>query len=288
MLHTLTLLDGAIGTSLWEKAEDKVPVWRYNIENPAIVTELHNEYIAAGAKIILANTFGANAGAVEHSPYTVHEVVSNGVRLAKEAAKGTDVKVALSIGPLSVLLEPYGDLTEEEATAIYEEQIGAGMSEGADIIMLQTFMDVAMMAVAVAVAKKYSVPVFCMMTFEKAGKTMMGQSVQDVLDVLVPMGIDAIGLNCSLGPDLAIPIMEEFHEKTDLPLLFKPNAGKPGTDANGTVTTAYDANTFVNDILPAASFVSYIGGCCGTNPSYIQCLHDKLESMDPSSNSFLS
>lgn len=116
MLHTLTLLDGAIGTSLWEKAEDKVPVWRYNIENPAIVTELHNEYIAAGAKIILANTFGANAGAVEHSPYTVHEVVSNGVRLAKEAAKGTDVKVALSIGPLSVLLEPYGDLTEEEAT----------------------------------------------------------------------------------------------------------------------------------------------------------------------------
>ena len=68
-----------------------------------------------------------------------------------------------------------------------------------------------------------------------------------MLDVLVPMGIDAIGLNCSLGPDLAIPIMEEFHEKTDLPLLFKPNAGKPVTDANGTVTTAYDANTFVND-----------------------------------------
>ena len=280
MLHTITLLDGALGTSLWEKAEDTVPVWRYNIENPGIVKELHSEYIAAGSKMILTNTFGANAGAVAHSPYTVKEVVSRGVKLAKEAAEGTDVKVALSIGPLSVLLEPYGDLTEEEAAAIYEEQIGAGMAEGADSIILETFMDVNMMAVAVNVAKKYSVPVFCMMTFEKAGKTMMGQSVQDVLDVLIPMGIDGIGLNCSLGPDLAIPIMEEFHEKTDLPLLFKPNAGPPVTDANGIVTTAYDANTFVNDVLPAVGFVSYIGGCCGTNPSYIQCLHDRLTSMN--------
>lgn len=280
MRQKLTLLDGAVGTSLWEKTEDKVPVWRYNLENPAIVTELHREYIDAGAEIILANTFGANRGAVERSPYTVKDVVSRGVQLAREAVKGTDVKVALSAGPLSVLLEPYGDLTEEEAEEIYREQLGAGMEVGADLILLQTFMDVQMMAIAAKVAKQYGVPVFCALTYEKAGRTMMGQSVQDALDALEPLGIDAIGLNCSLGPDTALPIIREFHEKTELPLLFKPNAGKPILAADGSTATAYDANTFVEDILPAAEFVSYLGGCCGCNASYIKCLHDRLASLE--------
>lgn len=278
MTGGITLLDGAVGTSLWEKSGDKVPVWHYNIEKPEIVTELHREFIAAGSEIILANTFGANAGAVKRSPYTVEEVVSAGVRLAKDAARGTGVKVALSAGPLSVLLEPYGDLTEEEAASIYEEQIGSGIKEGPDLILLQTFMDAAMMAVAVKVAKRYDVPVFCAMTFEKSGRTMMGQSVQDILDTLVPLGIDAVGLNCSLGPDLAIPIIEEFHQKTDLPLIFKPNAGKPVLAEDGTTSTAYDADTFVNDILPAVKTASYIGGCCGSNAHYIKRLHDRLAS----------
>jgi 5-methyltetrahydrofolate--homocysteine methyltransferase len=276
MKQPITLLDGAVGTSLWEKSVDKVPVWRYNIENPAIVTELHREFIAAGSKIILANTFGANAGAVGRSPYTVREVVSKGMRLAKDAVKGTDVKVALSAGPLTVLLEPYGDLTEEEASALYEEQIGAGMEEGPDVIMLQTFMDVHMMEVAARVAKRYGVPVFCTMTFEKVGKTMMGQSVQDVLDTLTPLGIDAVGLNCSLGPDLAVPIIREFHEKTDLPLIFKPNAGKPILSADGSTATAYDAGAFVDDLLPSLPYVRYLGGCCGSNAAYIARLHQKL------------
>ncbi len=276
MQKNLTLLDGAVGTSLWEKAEDKAPVWRYNLENPTIVSELHREYIDAGAEIILANTFGANAGAVSSSPYTVREVVETGVRLARAAADGTGVKVALSAGPLSTLLEPYGDLTEEEAAAIYEEQLGAGMDAGADLILLQTFMDVNMMAIAVRIAKQYGVPVFCAMTFEKVGKTMMGQSVQDVLDTLTPLGVDAVGLNCSLGPDLALPIIREFHEKTDLPLLFKPNAGKPILAPDGSTVTAYDADTFVDDILPAAEFVRYIGGCCGSNASYIRRLRERL------------
>lgn len=273
---SITLLDGAVGTSLWEKTENKVPVWRYNIENPAIVSALHREFIDAGAEIILANTFGANAGAVASSPYTVHEVVETGVRLAREAAENTGVKVALSVGPLSTLLEPYGDLTEEEAAAIYEEQIGAGMNAGADLILLQTFMDVNMMAIAVRAAKQYSVPVFCAMTFEKVGKTMMGQSVQDVIDTLTPLGVDAVGLNCSLGPDLALPIIREFHERTDLPLLFKPNAGKPILAADGSTSTAYNADVFAEDILPAAEFVRYIGGCCGSNASYIRRLRDRL------------
>lgn len=274
----VTLLDGAVGTSIWEKTEDKLPVWMYNIQNPAVVSELAHEYIDAGSKIILANTFGANGSAVKRSSdYTVKEVVSAGVRIAKEAVKGTDVKVALSAGPLSQLIEPYGDMTEEEAEAIYDEMIGAGMEEKPDLVMLQTFMDVEMMRIAATVAKRYDVPVFCTMTFEKVGKTMMGNSVEDVIDVLSEVGIDAIGMNCSLGPDLALPIIKEFAEKTDLPLIFKPNAGKPILSADGSTETPYDATHFAAEIEPALPYVSYVGGCCGSNASYIRQLKEQFD-----------
>ena len=273
----ITLLDGAVGTSLWEKTENKVPVWRYNIENPEIVSELHRENIAAGSEIILANTFGANSGAVSRTEYTVPQIVSAGMKLAKEAVKGTDVKVALAIGPLSVLLEPYGDLTQEEAEEIFEEQMGAAMDQKPDLIMIQTFMDLEMMRVAATAAKQYHVPVFTTMTFEKVGKTMMGNSVQDIVKTLEKVGVDAIGMNCSLGPDLALPIIREFAEKTELPLVFKPNAGKPILAADGSTQTAYDADTFAKDIEPALEYVSYIGGCCGCNASYVAAIRKLLE-----------
>ena len=284
MNRSVTLLDGAVGTSLWEKAEQagvaKDPVWKYNIEHPELVTALAREYLDAGAQIILANTFGANGPAVRRSsPYDPAEVVAAGVRLARQAI-GREAKLALAIGPLSTLLEPYGDLTEEECQAIYEAQIGAGMDEGPDCVMIQTFMDLEMMRVAATVATRYNVPVFCTMTFEKVGKTLMGNSVRDVIDTLTPLGIHAIGMNCSLGPDLAVPVIAEFAKHTDLPLVFKPNAGKPILAADGVTAQSYDAATFVRDVAPALEFVSYIGGCCGCNPGYVRALRDALRSRD--------
>ncbi|MBQ8955085.1 MAG: homocysteine S-methyltransferase family protein [Clostridia bacterium] len=280
MRNGITLLDGAVGTSLWEKAEQKGiardPVWKYNIEHPELVTELAQEYLEAGAQVILTNTFGANGPAVKRSsPYAARDVVSAGVRLVRKAI-GDKAKLALAIGPLTTLLEPYGDTTEEECQEIYEAQIGAGMDEGPDCIMIQTFMDLEMMRVAATVAKQYNVPVFCTMTFEKVGKTLMGNSVKQVIDTLTPLGIHAIGMNCSLGPDLAIPVIREFAANTELPLVFKPNAGKPILSAAGDVVTNYDAETFVKDVEPALEYVSYIGGCCGCNPSYIRALRTIL------------
>ncbi len=271
------LMDGAMGTTIWERVEDKKLVWAYNLENPDVVRGLHREYIAAGSEIILANTFGANALAVERaSAYSVKEVVSAGIRIAREAAAGTGAKVALSAGPLPQLLEPYGDLTGEEAEKLYREQIGSGMEEGPDLILLETFMDVEMLRAAAAVAKGYGVPVFCTMTFEGAGRTIMGNSVQDMIDALTPMGIDAIGMNCSLGPDMALPIIREFAEKTDLPLIFKPNAGKPVLSADGRTESPYTAERFAGEVLPALDFAAYIGGCCGSDPAYIRALREKL------------
>lgn len=280
MRDDLILLDGAVGTSLWAKAEKwgmaKVPVWNYNVTCPEIIKELAGEYLQAGSQIILTNTFGANGPTVKRaSKFSVRDVVGAGVRLTREAV-GDRAKVCLAIGPLSAMLEPYGDMEEDECLEIYEEQIGAGMEERPDCIMLMTFMDLEMMRLATTVAKRWDVPVYCSMTFEKHGRTLMGNTVEQIVDTLTPLGIEAIGMNCSLGPDLALPIIREFSEKTDLPLLFKPNAGKPIVSAQGE-TKAYDADMFAREILPAADFVTYIGGCCGSDPSYIRALKASLE-----------
>ena len=138
------------------------------------------------------------------------------------------------------------------------------------MILIQTFMDLEMMRVATVEAKKYGLPVMCSMTFEKNGKTMFGNSVEDTIDTLSPLGIEAIGLNCSLGPDLALPIIKEFSEKTDLPLLFKPNAGKPILSADGEAVSPYTAERFAEEVKPALQYVSYIGGCCGSDADYIK------------------
>ena len=281
MKQGITLMDGAVGTSLWAKAEangiKKDPVWGYNIEHPELVAELAREYVEAGAEIVLANTFGANGPAVKRSStYTAPEVVSAGVRVAKEALRGTGAKVALSAGPLTALMEPYGDLTEEEAGEIFYEMLAAGAKEGPDIILLQTFMDLAMLRVAAVEAKKFGIPVFCCLTFERRGKTMMGNSVEDMIEELEPVGVDALGMNCSLGPDLAVPVIREFVGKTSLPLIFKPNAGKPILAADGTTATAYSAKVFADDVMPALDFVDYVGGCCGSDPSYIRELAARM------------
>lgn len=279
MKHTknITLLDGGSGTRLWALAEaigaKREPVWKYNMTHPEIVTQVAKEYIAAGSQIIYTNTFSANVPSVaQSSDYSVEEVVRAGVRAAKQAALDSGVKVALDIGPLPELMEPYGDLEEDEVIELYETQIGAGMAEGADLIVLETFLDLAMMEVAAKVAKSYGVPVFCTMTFEKHGRTIMGNSVEDIVESLSEIGVDAVGMNCSLGPDLALPIIREFSEKTDLPLIFKPNAGLPVVGPDGKTVSAYSAEMFAEEIAPALEFVSYVGGCCGSDESYIRAL----------------
>lgn len=271
------LLDGGIGTSLWEKAKDRVLVWRYNVEDPAIVTELHKEFIAAGSKIILANTFGANADALclSHTDYKVEPIVREGVCLAKDAAKGTGVKVALAAGQLTGLMKPYGTFSEEDVFNIYDEQIGSGMKEHPDLVVLQTFVDLDMMTIAVKAARQYDVPVFSMITYQKNGKTIMGQSVSDTVKALEPLGVSAVGMNCTITPDQVLPIVKQFKECTDLPVLLKPNAGKPIlADDDKTTSSPCSPEDFARDIQPATQYADYVGGCCGCNASYIRAIAD--------------
>lgn len=272
----IVLLDGAIGTGLWEKADDKVPVWRYNIENPAIVKELAREYAEAGSQIIHTNTFSANRITLQRSDYTVTQVVSAAVRLAKEAL-GDSAKASLDIGPLPMLMEPYGDLTEEEAFEMFDEQISAGVTEKPDLITLETFSDADMLRIAAEAAAKHGLPIFTMMTFTEVGKTIMGHSVERFIETIADLPVTAVGLNCSLGPDKAMPIIASFRQYTDLPLIFKPNAGKPILAEDGSEKVQYDVDTFVEDSMPALEQdVKYIGGCCGSSPAYIRALKNKI------------
>ena len=272
----IVLLDGAIGTGLWEKADDKVPVWRYNIESPAIVKELAREYAEAGSQIIHTNTFSANRITLQRSDYTVTQVVSAAVRLAKEAL-GDSAKASLDIGPLPMLMEPYGDLTEEEAFEMFDEQISAGVTEKPDLITLETFSDADMLRIAAEAAAKHGLPIFTMMTFTEVGKTIMGHSVERVIETIADLPVTAVGLNCSLGPDKAVPIIASFRQYTDLPLIFKPNAGKPILAEDGSEKVQYDVDTFVEDSMPALEQdVKYIGGCCGSSPAYIRALKNKI------------
>ena len=271
----IVLMDGAIGTSLWAKANDRGAVWRYNLEKPDIVAELCREYVSAGSQIVSANTFGANRFMVGKTDYTVDQVVSAGVRIAREALNGR-AKTALDIGPLPVMMEPYGDLEEDEAEEIFDEQISAGVKEHPDLIVLETFLDADMMRVAAQAASKHGLPIFCMLTFTEAGKTIMGHSVEYFIDALDGLPVSAVGLNCSLGPDKAVGIISRFREYTSLPLIFKPNAGKPVVK-DGVETTEFDIGTFIEDSLPALDCdVKYIGGCCGSSPEYIRAMRSRI------------
>ena len=271
----IVLMDGAVGTSLWAKTDNKVDVWRYNLENPAIVQELVNEYIEAGSQMVFTNTFGANRYAVKRQGFEVEQIVPEGVRLVKEAAAGR-AKVVMSAGPLPFLMEPYGDLTEEQTYEAYDEMFAAGVPQGPDGILLQTFMDADMLHIAAKAAMKYGLPIYAMMTFTEVGKTMMGHSVEYFVDVMRDVPLAGIGLNCSLGPEKAVPVIRSFRDYTDLPLMFKPNAGKPILQ-EGVQTVQYDIPTFVEDCMPALECgVRYIGGCCGSDPGYIRALRDRI------------
>jgi len=265
-MKDIVLLDGATGTRLWALAEAagyaKTPTWLYNMEHPELVIQAEREYIAAGTKLICTNTFAANGPEVERaSAFTAPEVVRAGVRIARDAVSGSDTKVALDIGPLAGMLEPYGYMTRAEAERIFSRQIGSGMEEAPDCIFLETFVSLEMMKIAAAEALKYGVPVLCSMSFQPGGRTLMGDAPAAIAEELTAMGVTAVGLNCSFGPASSLPILREFAAHTSLPLILKPNAEADCTPEH-----------FAAELAPGLDAVSYIGACCGSDPRFIAAL----------------
>lgn len=276
-MKDVILLDGGLGTTLWSLSEDKSPSWKFNQDHPDVVTAAHRAFVDAGSQIITANTFTVNALSLKGCADQVETMTRQAVGLAKAAAAGTSTKVALDVGPFIELLEPYGDLTEEEAEAMFLQQMTAGVEAGADLIFMETFMELELMKIAVQVASGFDLPIFCSMSFLKVGKTIMGNSIADMVEALKPYPVTALGLNCSLEPKEAFPLIQEFRKHTDLPLIFKPNAGLPKVE-DGVTVSGTEKETFVADLTPARQYAPiYLGGCCGTHPDYIQGLCQALQ-----------
>lgn len=270
---TIVLLDGSCGSALWNMADRRgiarEPVWKYNITHPELVEELVSSYIKAGADMLQTDTFSLNRFSAEKEPgFTVSDTVRAAAAIALDTAKGTGRKVYLSSGPLPLLLEPYGKLSDSQCRESYDEIFAAASAAGIEAAALETFMDIRMMEIAAQSALEHGLQVFCSMTFEKRHRTLMGDTVAGICETLTPLKPAAIGMNCSYGPVAGLEIIREFREHTDLPLYFKPNAG---------METTYTREQFVQEIRPAFDFVSYIGGCCGTEADYIACLRQALD-----------
>lgn len=274
------LLDGAMGTMLQSKGMKLGAIPEtLNIEKPEWIESIHRQYIEAGAMIVYANTFGANRYKMAESGYSVEELIYAAVRNAKNACQGTECKVALDLGPIGQLLEPTGNLTFEEAYELYAEQIQVGVKAGIDVIVIETMTDLHETKAAVLAAKEHSnLPVFVTMTFEQNKRTFTGCSVSAMALTIAELGIDAIGLNCSLGPDELLPIVQELSQWTDVPIMVKPNAGLPDP-----VTNTYDITPeqFVATMKTMAQYgVKVFGGCCGTNPDFVKALKDMLDELE--------
>ena len=277
----LLILDGAMGTVLQQRGLSPGGIPELlNLTDPARIAGVHRDYAGAGAQVVYANTFGANRRKLAPTGHTVEEVVTAAIRLAKDAVAGTGARVALDIGPLGELLEPMGSLTFEGAYALFREMVDAGVKAGADLIVIETMTDLYEMKAALLAAKEGSaLPVFATMSFDETGRTFTGCTIASMARTLEGLGADAIGLNCSLGPDLLAPLLRELCENTRLPVIAKPNAGLPDP-----IDGHYHMGPeeFTRAILPCLDAgVTIFGGCCGTTPEYIRQLAAALTGKSP-------
>lgn len=271
--NNVVFLDGAMGTMLQHAslAPGEAPEL-YQMRHPEVIEAVHVAYVEAGSDILYTNTFGANAHKLKDSEYSVEEVIETAVKIAKKAAQGR-ARIALSIGPIGELLEPNGYLTFEEAYAIFVQQVEAGKKAGVDLLVFETMSDLLEVKAAILAAKEHSdLPVFVTMSFESDGRTFTGCSAASFALVADALHVDALGINCSLGPDQLYNVAQEIRKYSNIAMIVKANAGLPDPQSG-----AYDLDeeTYAKQLQAFAQLgVTYVGGCCGTTPAYIKVLKE--------------
>lgn len=272
----LLFFDGGMGTLLQEmglKPGELPETW--NIEKKEAIIEIHRRYYETGSNIVLTNTFGANALKFHDTAYDLKEIVDTAVANANEGkrlgtANDRPAFVALDIGPTGKLLKPMGDLSFEDAYDAFKEVAVYGEHAGVDLIHIETMSDTYEVKAAVLAAKENtSLPVFVTMIFDENGKLLTGGDVPSVVALLEGLRVDALGINCGMGPDQMIPILEEIARYTSLPIIVKPNAGLP-KQRNGETYYDVDPSKFASAMQQIVEYgACVIGGCCGTTPEHI-------------------
>jgi homocysteine S-methyltransferase len=289
------LCDGAMGTMLYARGVFINRCYdELNLSQPDLVREIHAEYLQAGAEVIETNTFGANAYRLEEHGLKdkVREINLAGVRLARECVEqirekqASEAFVAGSIGPLGVRLEPLGKVGLDEARAAFEEQIRAlvegGSGVGADLLIIETMTSLAESEQAIRAARNVApdVRVVVMMTVDEEGNCLDGSSAETAAEKLTEWGADAIGCNCSAGPVTVLSVIERMKLVTAKPLAAMPNAGIPRAVDGRTIyltSPEYMASFAKKAVRAGATFV---GGCCGTTPSYTRAMKSSLRALD--------
>ncbi len=265
--------DGGTGTILQEKGlkPGELPE-TWNLSHEDAIYDLYMGYLKAGSNIFNTNTFGANA---LKYPDNLKDIVEAAVRIAKKARQDSgredDAYIALDIGPTGKLLEPLGDLSFDRAVELFGETIRYGAAAGADLVLIETMNDSYEAKAAVLAAKENcDLPVLITTTYDEQGKLLTGASVEAVVALLEGLHVDALGVNCSLGPRQMMPIIERLVAAASVPVIVNPNAGLPRTEDGRTVFDV-GPEEFAGYMAEIADLgAQMLGGCCGTTPEHIR------------------
>lgn len=269
----LLLIDGAMGTMLQQNGlPTGLQPEYFNLTHPAIVTGIHEAYVAAGADIVTANTFQANRHKLPQAQ--LPEIINAAINLAK--ASGAPF-VAYDMGPIGALMAPYGTLSFDEAYEIFKEQVLLAVEAGADLVILETMSDLLeTKAALLAIKENSNLPVFVTMTYQADGRTFVGTDPVTATLTLQALGADTVGLNCSLGPKELLPLVTEILAVAKVPVVVQANAGLPEMAAGQTVypISVAEYTSYVTEMLRQG--VRIVGGCCGTTPAFIADLRQTL------------
>ncbi len=270
--------DGGTGTVLQGMGLPAgTPPELWNIENSSKITELHKAYIDAGANIIKTNTFGINRDKYNNS----EELIAAAMSCAKDAVEGNDeVYIAFDMGPTGQLLKPLGNMDFEYAVELFAANVKLAEKHGADLILIETMNDSYETKAAVLAAKENSsLPVFVTNVYDESHKLMTGAEPKAMIAMLESMGVDALGMNCSLGPDKMLEILGEFCEYASVPIIVNPNAGLP-VAVDGKTVFNTSAEEFSDYMIKMAELgATVLGGCCGTTPEYIKLTAEKTKGL---------
>lgn len=277
------ILDGAMGTQLQKRGlKPGMCPERWSCEHPDAVLEVQRAYVEAGSDVIYSPTFGANALRLEsHGEFNkVEELNRKLVGLSKTAAGGNAL-VAGDISSSGGMLYPLGDMSFEDFFQIYCEQAKALEDAGVDLFAIETMTNIPEARAAVLAVKSVSSkPIFVTFSCDENGKTMMGTDICAALQILQGMGIDAFGMNCSVGPEEAIAQMKRLYKYSCVPLIAKPNAGLPETVDGETVYTVgpEEFAAFIPALAEAGANI--FGACCGSHEKTIQAIKNTLKGID--------
>lgn len=276
--NKILFFDGGMGTMLIQHGlkTGEIPD-SLNLTDGESVTAIHRMYLESGATVITANTFGANPVKLEGSGYSTEEIVSAAITNAKNAAK--DFKgafVALDVGPLGKLLKPYGELDFDSAYGAFAEVVKAGRD--ADLILIETMSDLYETKAAVLAAKENSdLPVVVTASFDEKGRLLTGGDIPSFVALLEGLGVDALGMNCGLGPKEMLKLLPGLLDICSIPVVVNANAGLPQECCGKTVYNV-GPEEFAEDVKKMIELgVSAVGGCCGTTPDHIRAVYEKCK-----------